>query len=638
MNIHVHTEAPFWEVISRSGTNVVRVDFYGMLLEATQGVFTWSTTDTILDLAEANGIEVLALISTHSSPNWANGGHGDFSLYPMLRPYYVEMCQKIVERYGTRIKYFEIANEPDISVFWPPTPNPVAFTPYLIDAYSAIKLISPTAIVMSPGCTGFPSNGSSHYGTSEFLQAIYDNGGGSYFDAVGTHMYNVSNKANPPDFSIIDDLQDVLDSNNQSSKSIYVTEIGFYTGTASQSVSESVQATRLKQLYDPIISGSYVDKIPFLCWYDFMDDGTTLSDSESNYGVIRNKNYIYPYFPKPAYYTYQQLAGIKQPLPTFFNTYSPNFYDYYDNFTRANGAIGNLTTGQAWTGSTWTISSNTAKNTPTLGSQLITNSDFATDTSGWTAVNSSLASVTGGVSGNCLEVTNVGANKGYAYQAVATTVGQWYYAEVKFKNGTSITNYRCGTSPGDNSYFQKNNSSVAWSGRAFYFRATTTTTYISLGTDTALDGYTIYYDDITIKQVTLSKIMCTVSTSYRDIDMSIENTNAQYSDNGLILNMDSTSNPQNFVLVTVNANNPYITLTKCVNGIYTIVYSTSITYVAGALVRVVKSGNSYQMYYNGVAKGTAQTISDIEIINNTIHGMWLPDLQASFDNFLLSSV
>lgn len=323
--------------------------------------------------------------------------------------------------------------------------------------------------------------------------------------------------------------------------------------------------------------------------------------------------------------TNRLISGIRMPIHPAVT----------DSFDRANAAIGSTETGEVWNGTNWTVNTNVAKSNPTLGSNLVLNSSFDSDTTNWTAVNATLASVAGGISGNCLQVTNVGANKGYAYQQITTEIGKWYRVEIGYKNGTTTAEFGVGLSAGDYTYFYKPASSASWTGRAVFFRATTTTTFVSIGTQAATDGLTIFYDSIQFKEVTLAEMMCTIDTTFSSLTMSVGVTGAQWSPNGLVLNVDSRSNPQNFVIaeITGGSNTPSVSLIKCVNGVYTSVFSQNVTHVAGAPIRVRKIDIQYQLYYNNKPIGATQTISDTEIIRNTIHGMWLPDNQASLNNF-----
>lgn len=617
-------------LMAQAGVRVLRLPFYMYLTQFNQGVYTLETMDYIIDKARSYGIEIVALMCFHVSQNWSNGGHGNSTGWPVLANHYADWCAYIAVHYGSKIKYFELGNEPDVNGFWLPGTDIPAYTASFIEGSKAIRLVKPDAIIMTAGLTGISPR------TTDAVTAMYANGVKDHCDGIALHLY-LGGSSNRASFDIVDSVRGIMNLNGDNDKPIFITEIGFYTGTATGAVNDAVQSQYIEALYKEILTGAHQD-IPFLCYFYIKDQGIHLSDSEQNYGLVHNELYLYPYLPKPSYYKYQQMAGMGKLMPMFFTDYSPNLFSYFDNFNRTNAAIGNLQTGQAWSTVKFRVTSNRATNTPSFGLNLMTNGNFMTDTSGWTAVNATLLSVSNGESGNCLQITNVGANKGYAYQVVSTEVGKYYCVDLKYKNGTSTARHRAGTSPTDTSYFERfAQSSAAWTGRAFYFRATTTTTYIVLGADTANDGDTELYDTISMNEVTKAEMFAVIDTGRKDFDIYVDNNNLQWSDNGLILNLDSVSNPQNFVLVTENANTSVLKIEKCVNGVFSLVYQTGISSIAGSQIRVLKSGTSYQLYYRGVAKGAAQTIADDEIKDNTVHGMWLPDSQASLDNFIISS-
>ena len=64
-----------------------------------------------------------------------------------------------------------------------------------------------------------------------------------------------------------------------------------------------------------------------------------------------------------------------------------------------------------------------------LGSEFVVNGGFTSDTSSWTPVTSTLASVAGGQSGNALQITS----GGYTYQSFSSVVNTRYLVSYYFK-------------------------------------------------------------------------------------------------------------------------------------------------------------------------------------------------------------
>jgi hypothetical protein len=150
------------------------------------------------------------------------------------------------------------------------------------------------------------------------------------------------------------------------------------------------------------------------------------------------------------------------------------------------------------------VSGHTAINTeiPSIGTELVTNGGFASAETGWTGNNATLASVAGGQTGNCLEVTRTGGTNQAAYQAYSgLTVGLWYRLTAYVKSGTSgneayivsvddgITAYSVGSATGT--------SSASWVQVTLNFKATSATGNIVLTKNTATAG-TMLFDTVSL--------------------------------------------------------------------------------------------------------------------------------------------
>jgi hypothetical protein len=118
--------------------------------------------------------------------------------------------------------------------------------------------------------------------------------------------------------------------------------------------------------------------------------------------------------------------------------------------------------------------------------ELVTNGTFDTDTTGWTASNSTLSAVDGK-----LRVTNVGATNGIGYQSFPTTIGKTYKYTVTATAGTSSALPRIGTAIGGSQYGTG----------SLIFTATSATAFISMRNGTAVDGAYADYDNVSIKEI-----------------------------------------------------------------------------------------------------------------------------------------
>jgi hypothetical protein len=272
----------------------------------------------------------------------------------------------------------------------------------------------------------------------------------------------------------------------------------------------------------------------------------------------------------------------------------------YDTFTRANGALGStelvgpdgasqVTPALAWTGSTYTISTNKAINTPTFGADVIVNGAFAADTdwskgAGWT-----IAAGTAVATAASADLT----------AAVAPlTANTWYqtaFDQGGFAAGTA--NVKLGTTA-----FPTHGAN-----------GTFTETGLALTTAFAITGIglTDTIDNVSCKPLTLSELIASVVLATADVMCDLNLTQVSATDGkqtGIITNLDSAANPQNFRL-TYYDGKANVIIVDWIAGVATVKQTTAVTYSAGKPLRVITSGTTLTAFYNSLAVGAAQTMA-----------------------------
>ena len=282
---------------------------------------------------------------------------------------------------------------------------------------------------------------------------------------------------------------------------------------------------------------------------------------------------------------------------------------------------------------TWRTASGRVLNTPTVGSDTVTNGSFTSDVTGWTASSSTLTSQTGGQSGNCLQILNSSATQGHAYQAQTTVLGTWYRQSFYQKNGTTTGIFRVGTTAlgSDVAAGGTLNNASFGTQTILSWRALATTIYTRFSTSTLVLSDTTLFDEIVVTPLTTAEIFRSLTASTANVLAGVEMFGfAAGTQSGLALNLDSASNPQNFVIVYHNGSS--VVVDKCVAGTYTSLATTAAAYSSGARLMVRKSGTAYRIYYNNALIGSELTISDAGIISNTLHGLF-STYQNQMDNF-----
>lgn len=291
-------------------------------------------------------------------------------------------------------------------------------------------------------------------------------------------------------------------------------------------------------------------------------------------------------------------------------------FSFFDDFNRADGLLG-----APWTGATWAMATNAAVNTPVAGSDVIVNGAFATDTN-WTKGGGAWT-IAAGVA------TKAAGIPGTITAAVAPlTLGVWYQAQVTVSNWAA------------NGFWFIPGSGIA--NPAFSANGTFIHTFLAVGTAAGLDTNTSTgadVDNLSYKALTTSQLFASLQASVADVLADVNVTGPISTSGiqaGLVVNLDNAASPANFVIAYLDgAGNAK--LDKCVGGTYSNVISAAVTYSAGATLRVIKSGTSYSLFYNGAAVGSTSTISDAGIISNSLVGLFSTSALNSLDNFRIAA-
>jgi len=323
--------------------------------------------------------------------------------------------------------------------------------------------------------------------------------------------------------------------------------------------------------------------------------------------------------------------GVRIPEALFIPT--PLAYSVFADagaliVTDSIGPDGQGTPQRTWSGATWAAAGGTATNTPTQGAELVTNGDMegtyvAGRAPSWVTYNAPTLTEENAIvfAGSASQkiVTTV---TGHGITQPTVLVAGWVLATARLyiASGSASVNYSFA-----NGIVQTALGSwleVVLSGRT---GASYNTWVVSV-----IASSTFYVDSASAKPLTLSTLFSSVSVSVADVFASAAVVVTKGTQAGLVVNLDSTSSPANFVICYHDGTN--VKLEKCVAGTYTTVYSGAVTYSAGAVLRVHKTGAAYRVYYNNALVTTA-TISDAGIVDNTLHGLFSTYASNTFDNF-----
>jgi len=283
----------------------IRIDInWNVIQNAGPGTYDWARFDNVVNGITSRGMKVLAGILY--TPPWARAAGTAPATPPSNLGDYAVFVRTAVQRYSSRgVHAYEIWNEPNVSDFWAPGPDPARYTQLLRRAYDAVKSVDPKAVVVSAGLAPFGAyreRSAERMNPLSFLQAMYAHGAAGSFDALGWHPSNYPYGLSFARWSAWSQMnrtrpsaRSIMRAHGDAAKQIWPTEFALPTGNTPSSVGLAAQARLLTRSYTALAHWRWAGPAFF---YTYRDTGTLA------FGVVRHD-----YSPKPAYAAYRRAAA-----------------------------------------------------------------------------------------------------------------------------------------------------------------------------------------------------------------------------------------------------------------------------------------------------------------------------------------
>jgi hypothetical protein len=168
----------------------VRQTFPWAKIEPERGKFDWAAWDRIVNaLGET---KVIAVLDT--SPAWSQTHPPSAQPNnPPLNPAdFARFAAEFARRYGDRVDYYQIWDEPNLGDRWNGEVDAAAYAEMLRQAREAILANDPHAVILLAGLA--PTTENSRKNTSDwlYLRQLYEAGAGKYFDIASGKPYGYS--------------------------------------------------------------------------------------------------------------------------------------------------------------------------------------------------------------------------------------------------------------------------------------------------------------------------------------------------------------------------------------------------------------------------------------------------------------
>lgn len=285
--------ARVFDMMAEAGVGWVRLNWAWKDMQPQEGPFDYSHYDMIATMAAEHHIEVLPIL--FAIPAWASTAppeliaeRGNLSPVDRYRPKdmntWLTYVRNVVERYdgdgvddaprSPRLRYWEVWNEQNIALYWPPQPDVNEYLALLVMTRETILEADPTATIVLGGLAG---------GGGAYLQQVYDAGGAEYFDVVSTHIYSHPTLGVTPVQVSVEVVRDVMDVQGDEATPLWLTETGWSDAEnawGAPTASREEIAAFLTALYTAPLDADAI------FWYNFRDIFPDSPDVEHNFGLL----------------------------------------------------------------------------------------------------------------------------------------------------------------------------------------------------------------------------------------------------------------------------------------------------------------------------------------------------------------
>jgi hypothetical protein len=302
VNIHFTDPQPGEiKMIAEAGFRWVRMDFKWNVTERERGRYDFSEYDRLMKALDEYKIQAL-FIFDYGNPLY---DHDAPPRTAATRQAFARWAVAAAKHFSNRGVIWEIYNEPNISMFWPPRPNVSEYVELALVVGRAFRLEVPNEKLIGPAVSEIDSS---------FLDECFKAGLLDYWSAVSVHPYRhddpetvaldycrlrklIQGYRNPTSRS-----NDGKSSTNSSLPERQIKIISGewgYSSTLRNMTEEKQGAWFAREMLTNI-----ANEISISIWYDWRDDGSDPKDPEHHYGLVRNayqsgRDQVYE--PKPAY-------------------------------------------------------------------------------------------------------------------------------------------------------------------------------------------------------------------------------------------------------------------------------------------------------------------------------------------------
>jgi hypothetical protein len=291
LGIHVqvwHVTGSDLERIRNLGFGFIRWGIAWDAVEKAPGEFDWSGPDEFIEQVERAGLGSVVILGT-GNPLYSRmlelprdpGARWTRVAAPpeteAERAAFSRFAAAAARRYAGRSITWEIWNEPDSRIFWPPAPHPESYARLVSAACAAIKAASPNAAVLAPGTAALPNRVPQFFSELSKMDAL------DCLDGLSMHSYRIQGGVQPDPESVAPEnmaSRAFLDRLSPRARALPMlcTEWGYPISA----VGPETQAAYLARTYLANLASGVAATV----WYEWKDSRNEPLNPESHFGLI----------------------------------------------------------------------------------------------------------------------------------------------------------------------------------------------------------------------------------------------------------------------------------------------------------------------------------------------------------------
>lgn len=282
-------------MLADGGFRWVRMDLKWDETEKEKGQYDFSAYDRLLAAQQPFGIRTLFILD-YGNPLYDNGAPPRTDA---TRQAFAAWAVAAATHFKNRGVLWELYNEPNHSLFWPPEPNVQEYIALALEVGHAWRKSVPDEKLIGPATSEIDF---------DFLEDCFKAGLLEYWSAVSIHPYRHSDPESAAgDYCRLRELIKIYKPKNSPAKEISVIASEWGYSSVWRGFSEEKQGEMLARAWLTNIANG----ITLSIWYDWHDDGLDPGEAEHHFGAVSNsyhENREPVYDPKPAYVAAKTLT------------------------------------------------------------------------------------------------------------------------------------------------------------------------------------------------------------------------------------------------------------------------------------------------------------------------------------------